>query len=130
MSSWYSYIPVHASATSAHAAAHKAHMPQKKAFLQHMGLNAGGAEVHMSCKNIQPGHVKPAVCWQNSRKILVNWKLCCGEDSPGKRKPGGIFSVLADIQQLLLHCLASGWRNNPRHPISSYLFILCFNVNF
>ena len=42
-----------------------------------MGLNAGGAEVHMSCKNIQPGHVKPAVCWQNSRKILVNWKLCC-----------------------------------------------------
>ena len=65
------------SATSAHAAAHKAHMPQKKAFLQHMGLNAGGAEVHLSCKNIQPGHVKPAVCWQNSRKILVNWKLCC-----------------------------------------------------
>ncbi len=87
-----------------------------------MGLNAGGAEVHLSCKNIQPGHVKPAVCWQNSRKILVNWKLCCGEDSPGKRKPGGIFSVLADIQQLLLHCLASGWRNNPRHPIIySYL---------
>ncbi len=27
--------------------------------------------------SVQPGHVKPAVCWQNSRKILVNWKLCC-----------------------------------------------------
>ncbi len=79
MSSWYSYIPVHASATSAHAAAHKAHMPQKKAFLQHMGLNAGGAEVHLSCKNIQPGHVKPAVAGKIPEKYLLTGNYVVGK---------------------------------------------------
>ena len=85
-SSWYSYIPGKHAGDMAFARI-PLHQPtqrhikpichKKKAFLQHTGLNAGGAKVHPSCKNIQPGHVKPAVCWQNFRKILVNWKLCC-----------------------------------------------------
>ena len=45
-------MTVHASATLAHATAHKVHMPQKTAFLHHMDLNAGGAKAHLSCKNI------------------------------------------------------------------------------
>ncbi len=53
------YIPGHASATLAHAAAHKARyimFQNKLAFiLEHYisGLNAGGAKVHLSCNNIR-----------------------------------------------------------------------------
>ncbi len=38
---------LHACATLAHAAAHKAHISQRKLMfpLEHMGLNAGGAKV-------------------------------------------------------------------------------------
>ena len=46
------YIPGHASATLAHAAAHKAHISPKN-LMGYMGLNADGAKVHLSCNNIR-----------------------------------------------------------------------------
>jgi len=48
-------MPGHASATLAHATAHKAHMFQNKLtfLLEHMNLNAGGAKVPLSWNNIR-----------------------------------------------------------------------------
>jgi len=45
------YTTGHASATLAHAAAHKAHISPKN-LLGYMGSNAGGAKVPLSCNNI------------------------------------------------------------------------------
>ena len=49
------YIPGHVLITLAHAAAHKAHISQRKLMfpLEHMCLNAGGAKVPLSWNNIR-----------------------------------------------------------------------------
>ncbi len=48
------YITGHACATSAHATAHKVHISHRKLTfpMGYMDLNAGGAEVALSCNNI------------------------------------------------------------------------------
>ncbi len=63
-------ITGHTSATSAHATAHKAHISQRKLTfpLEHMGLNAGGAEVPLSWNNVRWNTAKPAV-QQQTQKI-------------------------------------------------------------
>ena len=100
------YMTGHVPTTSAHAAAHKAHIFHMKLIfpVEYMDLNAGGAEVPLSCNNIR-WNTQNLLYATNTKNIIYmqnkyyNWKLWCGESDLDGRKFNDILFGLMFVKQ-------------------------------